>query len=268
MIDYTKKVVTASILSLLLAGCQTTSGGNSVPTGAAAGGTSVNAQASLQRCSEPLGTLAIDDGREQTWWGPFMAATQVTTLEPMIRLIVAQSNCFVITSMGNARQTSRMDKMTNTQRSDEFRVGSKQEKGQRVAADYWLEPAIVFGENNTGKIGGAIGGALLGSLGSAIGGTMSTKSATTTLSLFDVRTQVQLSISTGTAEASDFGMMVGAIGGGAGGALGGYTKTPAGQTTVGSFVNAYNDMVVALKNYKAQEVRGGLGTGGTLKVGN
>jgi len=97
---------------------------------------------------------------------------------------------------------------------------------------------------------------------------MSTKSATTTLSLFDVRSQTQLSISTGTAEASDFGMMVGAIGGGAGGALGGYTKTPAGQTTVGSFVNAYNDMVIALKNYKAQEVRGGLGAGGTLKVGN
>jgi len=260
------KAALLSLCVLTVAGCQT-SGGQG-PTGSAAGATSVGAQENMQRCSEPLGTLAIDDGREDAWWGPFTTATQVTTLEPLIRLVVAQSNCFVITSMGNNRQTSRMDKITNTQRNGEFRSGSKQQKGQRVAADYWMEPAIVFSESNTGAIGGAIGGALLGSVGSALGGTLSSKSATTTLSLFDIRSQVQIGISTGTADATDFGAMLGALGPGAGGALGGYTKTPAGKTTVISFVDAYNDMVISLKNYKAQNVRGGLGKGGTMKVGN
>ena len=33
-----------------------------------------------------------------------------------------------------------------------------------------------------------------------------------------------------------------------------------------AFVDAYNKMVVALREYKAQTVRGGLGTGGRLGV--
>jgi hypothetical protein len=34
-----------------------------------------------------------------------------------------------------------------------------------------------------------------------------------------------------------------------------------------AFMDAYNNMVISLKNYQAQEVRGGLGRGGQLKVG-
>jgi hypothetical protein len=85
---------------LALAGCNGLSQGtNSGPvTGAAAGSTSVNAVDSLQRCSEPLGTLAVDDGRNQYWWGPFYSRTQVTSIEPMVRLVVQQSNCFIIES--------------------------------------------------------------------------------------------------------------------------------------------------------------------------
>jgi hypothetical protein len=56
------------------------------------------------------------------------------------------------------------------------------------------------------------------------------------------------------------------FGGGAGGALGGYTRTPAGKATVAAFMDAYNGMVRSLKNYEAQDVKGGLGRGGRLKV--
>ena len=34
-----------------------------------------------------------------------------------------------------------------------------------------------------------------------------------------------------------------------------------------AFADSYNQMVKALRNYKAQEVKGGLGKGGQLKVG-
>jgi hypothetical protein len=33
-----------------------------------------------------------------------------------------------------------------------------------------------------------------------------------------------------------------------------------------AFIDAYNKMVVSLRSYKAQDVKGGLGRGGQLKV--
>jgi hypothetical protein len=44
------------------------------------------------------------------------------------------------------------------------------------------------------------------------------------------------------------------------------TKTPEGKVIASSFADAYNNLVRAAKNYKAQEVRGGLGAGGRLGV--
>ena len=50
------------------------------------------------------------------------------------------------------------------------------------------------------------------------------------------------------------------------GGIGGMSNTPEGKATIAAFVDAYNGMVRALRNYEAQNVKGGLGTGGTLKV--
>ena len=55
-------------------------------------------------------------------------------------------------------------------------------------------------------------------------------------------------------------------GSGGGGGLGGYTNTPEGKVLAGAFADAYNRLVGAVRNYKAQEVKGGLGTGGALGV--
>lgn len=129
-------------------------------SGSAGGAASAGASSNLQRCSATLGTLAVDDGRNKRWWGDFYSKTQITTLEPMIRLLVQQSNCFVITSVGNQRLDSRMSSITEQQRSGEFRAGSNQQKGQRVAADYYMEPAILFANAKTGEMLGAVGGFL------------------------------------------------------------------------------------------------------------
>jgi hypothetical protein len=48
--------------------------------------------------------------------------------------------------------------------------------------------------------------------------------------------------------------------------LGGYTNTPEGKVLAGAFADAYNRLVQSVRNYKAQEVAGGLGTGGALGV--
>ncbi len=264
--------------SLTLAGCVTPGGtittgaeatsSTTAVKGAAAGGTSVGADASLERCDAPLGTLAVDDGRGKEWYASFGAATQVTTIEPLLRLAVQQSNCFVITSIGNNRTESKLSGITDKQRnSGEFRAGSKQQKGQRVAADYYMEPAIIIDNDSTGKLAGSLGSMLGGGFG-AIAGAMESKASVVTLTMFDIRSGVQIAISQGNATATNFGAALGAFGGGAAGGLGGFSRTPAGKASVAAFVDAYNSMVVSLRNYKAQEVKGGLGKGGRLKVGS
>jgi hypothetical protein len=52
-----------------------------------------------------------------------------------------------------------------------------------------------------------------------------------------------------------------------GGGAGGYTNTPEGKVLAAAFADSFNQMIRALRNYKAQQVKGGLGKGGNLKVG-
>ncbi|GMG94455.1 hypothetical protein Cmtc_56750 [Cupriavidus sp. TKC] len=265
----------ALVTSLALAGCANLGGGTistgtapTAATGAAGGATSVNANQALERCDAPLGTIAVDDGRGKEWYASFGAATKITTIEPLIRLAVQQSNCFVITSVGNNRTESKLSSITDKQRnSGEFRAGSKQQKGQRVAADYYMEPSIIIDNDATGQMVAGVGG-LLGSVGALVGGAMQGKASVVTLTMFDIRSGVQLSISEGNATATNFGAAMGAFGGGAAGGLGGFSRTPEGKATVAAFMDAYNNMVISLRNYKAQEVKGGLGRGGQLKVGS
>ena len=254
------------ICSFIISGCVTTGNHGTTVSGSSGGGTSVGADSSLERCDQTLGTLAIDDGRAADWYGRFGSATKVTSIESLIRLAVQQSNCFVITSIGNLRSDSRLSRITNIQRnSGEYRAGSKQQKGQRVAADYYLEPKIIIDDASMGKIGAALGGFINPMVG-ALAGALEMKSTVVTLSLFDIRSAVQISASEGSATANNYSAALGAFGRGAAGGLSGFSKTPAGKATVAAFVDAYNGMVIALKNYEAQDVKGGLGRGGTLKV--
>ena len=165
---------------IALTGCVTTGTGGSLLSGSAAGGTSADASG-IERCSQPYGTLAVDDGRAADWYGRFGSTTQVTSIEPLLRLAVQQSNCFVITSIGNLRTDSRLSRITDIQRnSGEYRAGSKQQKGQRVAADYYLEPAIAINNSPTGKIGAALGGLLNSTLG-RVAGSVETRDSVVTL---------------------------------------------------------------------------------------
>jgi len=270
-ITNSRTVVIAAAACALLAGCASggmvsTGTSPTAVTGSAGGATSVGAS-NLEHCSAPLGTLAVDDGRGKEWFASFGAATQVTTIEPLLRLAVQQSNCFVITSIGNQRLEDKLGNITDKQRnSGEFRAGSKQQKGQRVAADYFMDPSIVINNDSTGAMAGALGGLLGHGLG-AVAGSIQSKASVVTLSLFDIRSSVQIAISEGNSTATNYGAALGAFTGGAAGGLSGFSRTPEGKATVAAFIDAYNNMVISLRNYKAQEVKGGLGKGGTLKVG-
>ena len=77
---------------------------------------------------------------------------------------------------------------------------------------------------------------------------------------------VQLAAAEGSAKNWDFGAMGGLLGSGFGGVGGGYSNTAEGKVIVAAFLDSYSGIVKAVQNYKAQNVKGGLGTGGNLAV--
>ena len=125
---------------------------------------------------------------------------------------------------------------------------------------------ITFSQKDTRGVGGVLGGIPYAGAFGALAGSLRTSEASTTLTLVDNRSGVQLAAAEGAASNTDFAAWSGFFGSGGGGGLGGYTNTPEGKVLAGAFADAYNRLVGSVRNYKAQEVKGGLGTGGTLGV--
>ncbi len=239
----------------------------SAQSGSAAGGNSADANPELEYCNETLGTLALYENQNDTWWHTYYSRyPNLGSTVPALRMIVQQSNCFVVVERGKALRNVLGER--DLQDSGELREGSDFGKGQLVSADYTMSPSIQFSQN-TGGIGGALGG-IIGKrnpiLGGAIG-KLKRKQAATTLLLVDNRSSVQVAASVGQAKRFNFSAGLGGISRSAAGVLGGYTETPEGKIIIAAFADSYNKMVVALRNYKAQTVEGGLGKGGKLKIG-
>ncbi len=267
------KLVAIGFSAMVLAGCGGTMpelGGASgqTATGAVGGGTSQNANTQLEHCSETLGTLAVHEDQTADWWRYYYNHyPQLGSTVPVLRMLIQQSNCFVVVDRGRAMKNMKQERELD--QSGEMRKGSSFGKGQMVAADYTMDPSIQFSEKGTSGVGGAIGGLLPGVTGLAVGavaGGLKTNEAATTLLLIDNRSGVQVSASVGSAKNFDFNFFGGAFGGGVAGGGGGFTNTPEGKIITAAFADSYNQMIRALRNYKAQEVKGGLGTGGQLKV--
>jgi hypothetical protein len=222
----------------------------------------------LERCEESLGTLAVVEDRNAGWFHT-MQQYQIQSTVPLIRMLVQQSNCFVVVERGQAMNVIMQERSLD--RSGESREGSNFGRGQLVAADYAMNPTITFKSRDSGGISGALGGLTrnFGALGTAAGaivGSLKFQEASTMLTLVDNRSSVQLAATEGNSSKTDFGAWGGVFGGGAAAGLGGYTNTPEGKVISSAFADAYNHLVRAVKTYKAQEVRGGLGTGGRLGV--
>lgn len=263
-----KTGLAAGIAFVLLAlpGCLSTAptlGENKGTVSGAVGGAATdNANSALEKCTASLGTLAMQEDTNASWFHQLQSQQLGTTL-PVLRLMIQQSNCFVIVERGAAM--NNMNAERNLQQSGEMRGGSNFGKGQMVAADYTMSPSIQFSAKTGGGAAG-LAGAVFGGLGAAVVGTMSTNEASTTLLLIDNRSGVQVSASEGTGKNMDFGIFGGLAGGLGGAGGGGYSKTPQGKVIVAAFADSFNQMVKALKNYKAQTVKGGLGKGGLLSV--
>jgi curli biogenesis system outer membrane secretion channel CsgG len=236
------------------------------PSGGAAGGSAEGASAQLQRCDEPFGTLAVQEDQTAPWWREYYGRyPSLGSTTPVLRMLVQQSNCFVVVERGRAMGNMMQERAL--QQSGELRDGSNFGKGQMVSADFTMSPSIQFSAKGTSGMGGALGG-LFGSVAGAIAGGLRSNEAATTLLLIDNRSSVQISAAVGSAKNYDFALFGGMFGGGVGGGAGAFTSTPEGKVLTAAFADSYNQMVQALRGYKAQQVKGGLGKGGTLKVGD
>jgi len=252
---------------LFLAGCGVQMGDDSARTpvtGSAGGASAQNANAKLERCDQSLGTLAVVEDQASPWYYRLTHEYKLPSTVPLIRLLVQQSNCFVVVERGRA--FGQMQTERALQQSGELRQGSNFGQGQVVAADYSLNPMITFSQRDTRGLGGALGFIPYAGAFGALAGGLRTSEASTTLTLVDNRSGVQLASAEGAASNTDFNLFGAGFGPSAAAGLGGYTNTPEGKVLAGAFADAYNRLVVAVRSYKAQEVKGGLGTGGALGV--
>ncbi len=264
-----KKSLLIGLVLLIMAGCAEipvkTGGASSVATGSAAGSSAENANSDLQRCDRPLGTLGIIE-RHDDWYWWMNRKYGVQSTEPILRLIAQQSNCFVVVERSRTGLDAAMTER-DLYESGELRENNDFSKGQIAAADYALKPTMIFRDNNTGGVGGAIGG-LFGSVGAAVGGALNYKQAQALLTLVDNRSTVQVAAAEGSAKGFDLAGFGARAGSKTLAGLSAYTKTPEGKVVVGALFDAYNNMVIGLRNYNPQESATGQGhgSGGALQV--
>jgi hypothetical protein len=253
--------------ALALAGCLSTTptvgGGSASPvTGSTAGASSTGANESLERCEQPLGVVRIEEDTRAEWYRHYYGRLGSTA--PVINMRVMQSNCFVVVERGTGDRS--VGDETRRARGDEARESDTRGKGQQVVADYLLKPEIVM--NNRNASGGTVGGIgklLPGALGAG-GVGFKQSEAGTVMTLVDIRSTVRLAAAEGYSKNTAFSLR--GFGVGPLGALGGsaYGKTDEGKLITAAFVDSYNKLVIGLRQYKAQTVKGGLGGGGLLGV--
>jgi len=258
----------AAVAVMALAACAGTEpklgGGGTVATGGAGGASAANANPQLEKCDKTLGTLGVVEDTAAPWYHQ-LSQYKLGSTVPVLRMMIQQSNCFVIVERGAAMNKMMMER--DLAKSGEMRAGSNYGKGQVVAADYTMSPTIAFSQKGTEGMSGALGGlGLLGSVAGAVAGGIKANEASTTLLMIDNRSGVQLAAAEGSAKNYDFNVAGGLFGGGAFGGAGGYSNTPEGKILIAAFMDSYNQLVRAVRNYKAQEVAGGMGTGGALGV--
>lgn len=147
----------------------------------------------LALCEAPFGSLSIIEHRQSAWWKAYQKRHPILgSTEPLIQLIVAQSNCF---------------KLSENQALD------SEHENELTTSDYTLSPSVLLLKNNNVGIGVSIGGHFLGGLGQVIGGGISSNRSETRLTLIENNSDEPIAISVGKAKRYDMKFFGGLFGG-------------------------------------------------------
>jgi hypothetical protein len=216
----------------LLISCQGTpelGTGKSVVTGSAGEAGAQETAVELAHCAKPLGMASLMEPSRDA----MLFLTNNLNLQspiPLLRLIMAQSNCFQVVDLEAVADPSTAARV-----------------------HYMIRPNIIFsdqtgGYGGLGGLGGVFGwpGAILG----AALGSIKIQEAQTVLFLNDAKTGLQTAAAEGSASVKDFGGVGGLAGFGSGvgglGGLGGYGDTPEGKLLAAAFFDAYNKLVAQI----------------------
>ncbi|WJW76120.1 SH3 domain-containing protein [Thiohalobacter sp. IOR34] len=216
-------------------------GGGSEVTGSGGNAGAQGQSTQLVHCARPIGTAALLEPEDRGY-----AQYGLSSPVPLIRLMMAQSNCFRVVDRGAA--SSALQRERALAAGGELQKGSSMGGGQMVAADYIITPSIIFQDANAGGGFGGLG-ALLPGVAGAVAGGIRTQNLESQVTLFvtNVRTGVQEAVAEGSAKKSDisfggFGWMGGVAGGG-----GAYQSTDIGKITAAAFMDAHNKLVAQLQ---------------------
>ena len=101
-------VLAAATAAVLLAGCETTSmkmgspDAKTVATGSAAGAATSGESGQLEKCASPLGTVSLVENQDAGWYTILRNEYRLPPTANLLRLLVQQSNCFVVVERGGA----------------------------------------------------------------------------------------------------------------------------------------------------------------------
>ena len=136
---FAKPIVSALSALLLTTACMSTTpsmggGSSGAVSGGAGGATTSNNNAQLENCDETLGTLSVFEDTSLPWWSEYRRTyPKLGSTIPVIRLMIQQSNCFVIVERGRAMNAMNTERQL--MQSGQLRSGSNIGGGQMVAAD-------------------------------------------------------------------------------------------------------------------------------------
>lgn len=255
MISHALRFLIASLVSVLLGACASQmelgKGGSMVTGTAGAAGTQGATQA-LPRCNKPLGTAALVEPEAQAM--SLLSMVGLRSPVPLLRLMMAQSNCFRVIDRGAALGGIQTEQYLSG--FGMLQRGSVTARGRMVAAQYLITPNVIFSNPNAGGYGGGLGmlGAFAGPAGvlaGAIASSMRIQEAQTALFLTDAQSGEQIAATEGSARATDFSGGAGLLGFGGGiaglGGIGGYGNTAEGKLIAAALLDAYSKLVAQVQ---------------------
>jgi hypothetical protein len=229
--------------AITAASAQTINDSGTAPNNSPASGITTQ----IEKCDAPKGTLAVSEPQSEVTAA--LSRTGLQSPTGLLRMIIANSNCFQVVERGQAMQNMMQERALAA--GGQMQGGQNIGQGQMVAADFVLTPSVVIAAHTSGGVGGGLLGAIGGGGGrvlGAIAGNLKFKEASTAMIMSDVRSGLQVAASEGVAKKTDFNLGGFGIASGGAGALGGYTNTAEGKLIAASFLDNWNNIVRNIRN--------------------
>ena len=165
------------------------------PPAAPPASASANASSALERCAAPLGTVSLIENQSAGWYTILRNEYKLPPTANLLRLLIQQSNCFVVVERGAAGMNA-MTRERALMQSGEMRQGSN--FGARPDGRVRLRPVArnrvqQQQRRRHGRLRSAAWWAgATAACSAAVGGNLQTKEASALLTLIDNRSGVQV----------------------------------------------------------------------------